>query len=86
VFPTESGKLSIRARNFEKIGIGFGKKFVKIGRRGIPGIEPGIPDRFSTRSKMNWDPNRVREIFNLLKIYKYIKMLETDFNIGFIQS
>jgi hypothetical protein len=31
-----------RDRNFEKIGIGFGKKFVKVGR-------PGIPDRFSTR-------------------------------------
>jgi hypothetical protein len=36
-------------RNFEKIGIKFGKNFVKIGRPGIPSFEPGIPDRFSTR-------------------------------------
>jgi hypothetical protein len=46
-FKIETSK--IRDRNFEKIGIGFGKKFVKIGRSGIPGIKPRIPDRFSTR-------------------------------------
>jgi hypothetical protein len=40
-----------RDRNFEKIGIGFGKKFVKIGRPGIPGIEPGFTTDFQPDQK-----------------------------------
>jgi hypothetical protein len=40
-----------RDRNFEKIGIGFGKKFVKIGRPGIPVLSLEFPTDFKPDQK-----------------------------------